>query len=67
MSYSEIPWTGAHQAPLSMQFSSLEHWSELPFPSPVDLPIPGIELASPVLVGEFFTTVIIIALNTLGN
>ena len=29
-----IPWTGAHQAPLSMGFSRWEYWSELPFPSP---------------------------------
>ena len=28
------PWTVAHQAPLSMEFSRQEHWSELPFPSP---------------------------------
>ena len=37
------PWTGAHQAPLSMEFSSQEYWSGLPFPSPGDLPHPGIE------------------------
>ena len=35
--------TVAHQAPLSMEFSSQEHWSELPFPSSGDLPDPGIE------------------------
>ena len=29
------PWTAAHQAPLSMGFSRQEHWSGLPFPSPV--------------------------------
>ena len=28
------PWTGAHQAPLSMGFSKQEYWSGLPFPSP---------------------------------
>ena len=30
------PWTVAHQAPLSMEFSRQEHWSGLPFPSPKD-------------------------------
>ena len=38
------PWTVAHQAPLSMGFSRQEYWSGLPFPSPGDLPNPGIEL-----------------------
>ena len=32
------PWTGAHQTPLSMEFSRQEYWSGLPFPSPGDLP-----------------------------
>ena len=36
-----IPWTGARQAPLSMGFSRQEYWSELPFPSPGDLLVPG--------------------------
>ena len=36
-------WTLARQAPLSMGFSRQEHWSGLPFPSPRDLPNPGIE------------------------
>ena len=36
-----IPWTVAHQAPLSMGFSKQECWSGLPFPSPVDLPDQG--------------------------
>ena len=40
------PWTVAHQAPLSMGFSRQEYWSGLPFPSPEDLPDPGIELTS---------------------
>ena len=39
----------AHQAPLSMGFSRKEHWSGLPFPSPGDLPNPGIESRSPAL------------------
>ena len=33
-----------HQVPLSMEFSRREHWSELPFPSPGDIPNPGLEL-----------------------
>ena len=37
------PWTIAYQAPLSMGFSRQECWSGLPFPSPGDLPNPGIE------------------------
>ena len=37
------PWTVAHQAPLSMEFSRQEYWTGLPFPSPGDLPDPGIE------------------------
>ena len=43
------PWTVACQAPLSMEFSRQEYWSALPFPSPGDLPNPGIEPRSPVL------------------
>ena len=35
------PGTAAHEAPLSMGFSRQEFWSELPFPSPEDLPDPG--------------------------
>ena len=37
------PWTGARRAPLPMGFSRQEHWSGLPFPSPGELPDPGIE------------------------
>ena len=37
------PWTVAGQASLSMGFSRQEYWSGLPFPSPGDLPNPGIE------------------------
>ena len=44
-----IPWTVAYQAPLPMGFSRQEYWSRLPFPSPGDLPDPGIELGSPAL------------------
>ena len=43
------PWTAAHQAPLSMGFSRQEHWKGRPFPSPGDLPNPGIEPRSPTL------------------
>ena len=53
------PWTVAHQAPLSMRFSKQEYWSGLPFPSPGDLPDPGIKitsLMSPSLAGRFFST-----------
>ena len=44
-----IPWAVACRAPLSMGFSRQEHWSGLPFPSPGDLPEPGIEPRSPAL------------------
>ena len=44
-----IPWTVAFQAPLSMGFSRGEYWSGLPFPSPGDLPNPGVEPRSPTL------------------
>ena len=50
------PGAVAHQAPLSIGFSRQECWSGLPFLSPVDLPAPGIEPASPALPGRFFTT-----------
>ena len=46
----------ARQAPLSMGFCRQEYWSELPFPSPGDLPDPGTEPVSPALAGGFFTT-----------
>ena len=54
------PWTVACQATLSIEFSRQEYWSELLFPTPRDLPDPGIEpvsLVSPVLAGRFFTIV----------
>ena len=44
-----IPWTVAYQAPLSMGFFRQGCWSGLPFPSPGDLPDPGIEPRSPTL------------------
>ena len=44
MSDSAIPWpVGAYRAPPSVGFSRQEYWSGLPFPSPEDLPDPGIE------------------------
>ena len=55
VSVSVTPWTVAHQAPLSMGFSRQVYRSGLPFPSPGDLPDPGIEPVSPVLAGGFFT------------
>ena len=49
------PGAVARQAPQSMGFSRQEKWSGLPFPSPGDLPYPGIEPGSPALTGRFFT------------
>ena len=43
------PWTVARQAPQSMGFSRQEYWTVLPFPSPGDLPNPGIKPGSPSL------------------
>ena len=43
------PWTVAHQAPLSMEFSKQEFCSWLPFPSPGDLPDSEVEPGSPAL------------------
>ena len=42
-------WSVAYQAPPSLGFSRQEYWSGLPFPSPGDLPNPGIKPGSPVL------------------
>ena len=53
------PWTVAHQALLPMEFSRQEHWNGLSFPTPGNLPNPGIEpvsVAFPALAGRFFTT-----------
>ena len=49
-------WTVVCQAPLSMGFPRQKYWSGVPFPSPGDLPDPGIKLASPALARGFFTT-----------
>jgi len=43
------PWTVAYEAPLAMGFSRQKYWSGLPFPSPGDLPNPGIKPRSPAL------------------
>ena len=54
-----IPWTVAHQAPLSMGLSRQEYWSGLPCPPPGDLSDTGIEpvsFMSPALAGGFFIT-----------
>ena len=58
-----IPWTIACWTPPSMGFPRQEYWSGLPFPTPEDLPDPGIEpwfqavsSVSPALAGRFFTT-----------
>ena len=50
------PRTVACQAPPTMGFSRQGYWSALPFPSPGDLPDPGVEPASPALASRFFTT-----------
>ena len=50
------PWTVALQAPPSMGFFRQEYWSELPFPSPGDLPNPRIEPRSPTLQADALTS-----------
>ena len=50
------PWIVAYQAPPSMGFSRQEYWSGLPFPSPGDLPDPGIEPRSPTLQADTLTS-----------
>ena len=49
VSNSVTPWTVAHQALLSVRLPRQEHWRQLPFLSPGDLPNPGIKPASPAL------------------
>ena len=46
---SATPWTVACEAPLSMKFFSQEYWNGLPFPSPGDLPNPGMKPGFPAL------------------
>ena len=50
------PWPVAYQASLSVGFSRQEYWSGLPFPSPGDLPNPGIEPKSPALKADALTS-----------
>ena len=50
------PWTIPWKAPLFMGFSRQEYWSMLPFPSPGDLPDPGIEPWSPALLTDSLPT-----------
>ena len=50
------PWTLACQRPRSMGFSTQVYWSRLPFPSPGDLPDPGIEPRSPALQADNLPT-----------
>ena len=53
------PWIIAHQVPLSMGFPGQEYWSGLLFPTPGDLPAPGIKptsLVPPCIADVFFTT-----------
>ena len=53
------PMDCSSQASLFLGFPRQEHWSGLPFPSPGDLPDPGVEptsLVPPALAGKFFTT-----------
>ena len=52
------PWTVAHQGSLSVEFSRQVYWSGLPFPTPKDLPDPGIKTGSPespAWASKFFT------------
>ena len=51
------PQNVSPQTPLSKEFSGQEYWSGLPFPTPGDLPDPGIKPVSPELTGEFITTI----------
>ena len=53
---SSTPWTVAYLAPPSMEFSRQEYWSRLTFPSPGDLPDPGIEPGSPTFQADALTS-----------
>ena len=50
------PWTVPCQTPVSMAYSRQEYWSRLSFPSPGDLPYPGIEPRSPALQADALTS-----------
>ena len=56
-------WTVAHQAPLSIGFSRQEYWSGLPFPSPGDLPDPGIKPRSPALHADSLPSDLVLSSN----
>ena len=59
VSFFAAPWTVAHEALPSVEFSGQEYWSGVLFPTPEGLPYPGIKpvsLVSPALAGRFFTT-----------
>ena len=56
MSDSATLWIVAYQAPPCMEFSRQEYWSGLPYPSPGDLPNPGIEPGSPALQADALTS-----------
>ena len=53
LSNSVTPWTAARHPPLSMGFSRQEYWSGLPFPTPGNLPHPGIESEASALASKF--------------
>ena len=53
---SATPWTVAYQVPPSMGFSRQEYWSGVPFPSPGDLPNPGIKPGSPAFQADALTS-----------
>ena len=58
------PWTIACQAPPSVGFSRQEYWSGLPFPSPGDLPDPGIEPGSHILQADSLPSDVISHVNS---
>ena len=62
MSDSATPWTVAHHAPLSVGFSRQEYRSGLPFPSPENLPLPGIEPGSPALQADTLPSELLVKL-----
>jgi len=60
------PWIVAHQISLFTRFPRQQYWSGLPFPSPGDLPDPGIEPTSPALAGGVFTATTVLTVNISG-
>ena len=61
------PWTVVYQASPSMGFSSQEYWSGLPFPSPGDLPDPGVEPGSPTLEADAYMPTYMCAIFTFSE